>query len=224
MRCECTVTTEREMPRVECWAALQIMKLILASASERRAEILRSAGFEFEVVPSSVDEAPRAGEASEDLVLRLASAKAEHVAASAKGPAIVIGADTEVVLDGAVLGKPRSSEDAQHMLTRLSGRTHTVITGITLIRLPDGEQRSFVESTQVQFAKISQGEIQRYLATREPFDKAGGYAIQGRAGRYIPRIAGCYFNIVGLPLPRVWEAIMELGWREGKNLGFKKRP
>jgi septum formation protein len=153
-----------------------------------------------------------AGESPAELVQRLADAKAELVAARAVGPAIVIAADTEVVLDGQVLGKPRTSEDARQMLAKLSGRTHSVLTGVTLVRLPDIERRSFVETTHVQFAKIPDEEITRYLATGEPFDKAGSYAIQGRAGRYVPRIEGCYFNIVGLPLARLCQELGELGW------------
>ena len=190
------------------------MKLILASASARRAEILQAAGLHFSVLSSAVDETPIAGESPQDLVQRLADAKAELVAARAAGPAIVIAADTEVVLDGQVLGKPRTSEDARQMLKKLSGRTHKVITGVTLVRLPDAERRQFVESTQVQFALIPDEEITRYLGTGEPFDKAGSYAIQGRAGRYVPRIDGCYFNIVGLPLARLCAALTELGWSQ----------
>jgi len=190
------------------------MKLILASASTRRAEILRDAGFSFAVMSSAVDETPVRGESAHALVERLAAAKADLVAARAVGPAIVIAADTEVVLDGHVLGKPRTSDDARQMLLKLSGRTHSVITGVTLIRLPDAERRSFVETTHVHFATIPQEEITRYLATGEPFDKAGSYAIQGRAGRYVPRVEGCYFNIVGLPLARLYQSLQELGWSE----------
>jgi septum formation protein len=190
------------------------MKLILASASARRAEILHDAGFSFSVLSSAVDETPIPGESPEGLVQRLAEAKAELVSARAVGPAIVIAADTEVALDGHVLGKPRTSEDARKMLAKLSGRTHSVLTGVTLIRLPDAERRRFVEITQVHFAPIPDEEIARYLATGEPFDKAGSYAIQGRAGRYVPRIEGCYFNIVGLPLARLSQALLELGWSE----------
>jgi septum formation protein len=188
------------------------MKLILASASVRRAEILHDAGLSFTVLSSAVDETPMAAESPTELVQRLADAKAELVAARAVGPAIVIAADTEVVLDGQVLGKPRTSEDARQMLAKLSGRTHSVVTGVTLVRLPDIERRSFVETTHVQFAQIPDEEITRYLATGEPFDKAGSYAIQGRAGRYVPRIEGCYFNIVGLPLARLCQELGELGW------------
>jgi septum formation protein len=119
-----------------------------------------------------------------------------------------------VTLDSRIFGKPRSSDDARHMLEALSGRTHSVITGVTLIRLPDAERRSFVETTLVHFAKLSGEDITRYLATGEPHDKAGAYAIQGLAGRYIPRIEGDYFNVVGLPLARLTHALAELGWSE----------
>jgi len=188
------------------------MKLILASASPRRAEILRAAGFSFTVMSSAVDETPYPSESPQDHVQRLAAAKAELVAARAVGPAIVIAADTVVTLEGKILGKPRSTEDARKMLEQLSGRTHSVLTGVTLIRLPDAESRSFLESTLVHFAQLSEDDITQYLATDEPYDKAGSYAIQGRAGRYIPRIEGCYFNVVGLPLARLTRTLAELGW------------
>lgn len=190
------------------------MKLILASASPRRAEILHNAGFSFIVMSSAVDETPFPDESPSNHVQRLADAKAELVAARAVGPAIVIAADTVVTLEGRIFGKPRSADDARHMLEKLSGRTHAVLTGVTLIRLPDAERRSFVESTQVHFTQLSAEEISRYLSTEEPHDKAGAYAIQGRAGRYIPRIEGDYFNVVGLPLARVTQALVDLGWSE----------
>lgn len=190
------------------------MKLILASASTRRAEILRDAGFHFSVLSSAIDETPYPGETPQDLVQRLAIAKGELVAARAVGPAIIIAADTEVTLDGHIFGKPRSSDDARHMLEKLSGHAHAVLTGVALIRLPDAERVTFVETTLVHFAKLGEDEITRYLATGEPHDKAGGYGIQGRAGRYIPRIEGCYFNVVGLPLARLQQALTELGWSE----------
>jgi septum formation protein len=190
------------------------MKLILASSSPRRAEILRDAGFSFVVMASAVDETPMPNEPPAELVQRLADAKAELTAARAAGPAVVIAADTVVTLDGRIFGKPRSYEDARHMLERLSGRTHAVLTGVTAIRLPDAERRRFVESTLVHFAELEAEEITRYLASGEPDDKAGAYGIQGRAGRYIPRIEGDYFNIVGLPLARLTRALVELGWLE----------
>ena len=137
------------------------------------------------------------------MVQRLADAKAELVPARTVGPAILVAADTTVVLDGQILGKPRSTDDARHMLELFSGRTHSVITGVTLIRLPEMERRQFVETTLVTFAALSDEQISRYLSTDEPYDKAGAYAIQGHAGRFIPRIEGCYFNVVGLPLARL---------------------
>ena len=190
------------------------MKLILASTSPRRAEVLHDAGFSFIVVSSAVDETPFPGESPSDHVQRLADAKAELVAARTAGPAIVLAADTVVTLEGRIFGKPRSTDDARHMLEKLSGRTHSVLTGVTLVRLPDAERRSFVEITLVHFSQLASEEITRYLATEEPHDKAGAYAIQGRAGRYIPRIEGCYFNVVGLPLAHVTQALADLGWSE----------
>ncbi len=190
------------------------MKLILASASIRRAQILRDAGISFSVLSSAVDETPFPGETPQEMVQRLADAKAELVAARAVGPAILVAADTTVVLDGQILGKPRSTDDARHMLELYSGRTHSVITGVTLIRLPEMERRQFVETTLVTFAPLSDEQISRYLSTEEPYDKAGAYAIQGHAGRFIPRIEGCYFNVVGLPLARLVATLQELGWSE----------
>jgi septum formation protein len=190
------------------------MKLILASSSPRRAEILANAGLPFSVLSSAVDESPDPGETPAALVQRLANAKADLVTARAVGPAIVVGADTVVVLDDKILGKPRSTEEARHMLQQLSGRTHSVLTGVALVRLPDGERREFTESTLVHFRPISEEELSSYLATEEPYDKAGAYAIQGQAGRYIPRIEGCYFNVVGLPLSRVLTELKTLGWPE----------
>ncbi|HEY1422059.1 MAG TPA: Maf family protein [Candidatus Acidoferrum sp.] len=189
-------------------------KLILASASPRRAEILRNAGMAFSVLSSAVDETVIPGETPQELVRRLALAKAELVAARAVGAAIVIAADTIVALENAVFGKPRTSDDARQMLDKLSGRTHSVVTGVALIRLPDAERREFIETTQVHFASVSQDEIAKYLASGEPFDKAGAYAIQGLGGRFIPRIDGCYFNVVGLPLARLCKELAELGWSE----------
>lgn len=190
------------------------MKLILASSSPRRAEILANAGLPFSVLSSAVDESPRPGETPADLVQRLANAKADLVTARAVGPAIVLGADTTVVLDNQILGKPGSAEEARHMLQQLSGRTHSVLTGVALVRLPDGERREFTEFTLVHFRPITEEELSSYLATEEPYDKAGAYAIQGQAGRYIPRIEGCYFNVVGLPLSRVLSELKTLGWSD----------
>ena len=190
------------------------MKLILASSSPRRAEILTNSGLSFSILSSAVDESPLPGEDPSALVVRLANAKAELAAARAVGPAIILAADTVVVLDGKILGKPRSSEEALHMLEQLSGRTHSVLTGVALIRLPDAERRQFTESTLVHFRPITEEELAAYLDAEEPYDKAGAYAIQGLAGRFIPRIEGCYFNVVGLPLSHVLSELHSLGWSE----------
>ncbi len=190
------------------------MKLILASASPRRAQILRDAGISFSIMSSAIDETPYPQEMPEQMVQRLANAKAELVAARAVGPAILVAADTVVVVAGQILGKPRSTEDARRMLELFSGRTHSVVTGVSVIRLPGMQRRQFVETTLVTFLPLSPEEISRYLSTDEPYDKAGAYAIQGHAGRYIPRIEGCYFNVVGLPLARLVEMLRDLGWSE----------
>ncbi len=197
------------------------MRLILASASPRRAEVLRDAGIAFEAISTNTDESRRSDEAPEELVLRLAEDKAKAAAAkvAGTGPAIVVGADTEVVVDGPgereVLGKPASAADAREMLRRLSGRTHSVVTGLVVIRLPDGASRSELEITHVTFAALSEREIEDYVASGEAFDKAGAYAIQGRGGRFVSRVEGCYFNVVGLPLARLYRILRELGWPNG---------
>lgn len=190
------------------------MKLILASSSSRRAEILANAGLPFSVLSSAVDESPLPGEAPAALVRRLANAKADLVTARAVGPAVILAADTVVVVDDKIFGKPSSIEDARDMLQKLSGRTHSVMTGVALVRLPDGERRQFIESTLVHFRPITDQELSHYLATEESLDKAGAYAIQGVAGRYISRIEGCYFNVVGLPLSRALSELKTLGWSE----------
>ncbi len=192
------------------------MRLILASASPRRAEILRNAGIAFEVRSAVLDEARRAGELPGDYVRRLAMEKARAAAGAEADwiphPAIFVGADTTVVAGEEVLGKPESEADAGRMLRMLSGRVHEVRTGLALLRRPDPAERVLEEITRVSFAPLSEDEIAAYVASGEPFDKAGGYAIQGLAGRYITRIEGCYFNVVGLPLARLWAALRELGW------------
>ena len=191
------------------------MKLILASSSPRRAELLRGAGIAFEVCAPQVEEVRQTNESVEKMVARFAEAKARAVAQSVgeNNRAIIVGADTAVELDGAIFGKPRDAVDAREMLSYLSGRTHCVLTGIFVLRLPDGATRAEVERTSVTFAPLDPSEIEAYITSGEPFDKAGGYAIQGRAGRYIPRIDGCYFNVVGLPLARLHALLGELDWR-----------
>lgn len=190
------------------------MKLILASSSPRRAEVLRDAGIAFEVCATHVEEACLPGEPAQAMVARLAEAKARAAATqlSSMGDSIIIGADTVVELGGEIFGKPRDAADARAMLAALSGRTHHVLTGLFLLRLPDSAIRAAVESTAVTFASLDRGEIETYVASGEPLDKAGAYAIQGRAGRYISAIEGCYFNVVGLPLARLYALLRELGW------------
>jgi septum formation protein len=182
--------------------------LILASQSPRRAELLRNAGFSFEICPADVDERMRAGESPLEYVKRLAREKALAVLATAPAEAVVLGADTTVVVDEECLGKPVDAEDARQMLARLSGRSHEVMTGVCVAwrRSPAAagvDVEVDAEVTEVEFAAMSAEEIAAYIALGEPMDKAGAYAIQGRASRWIPRIRGCYFNVVGLPVARV---------------------
>ncbi|MGD0964775.1 MAG: Maf family protein [Candidatus Acidiferrales bacterium] len=193
------------------------MKLILASASPRRAEILRNAGFTFDISPADVDEAILRDERADDYVQRLAEEKArsalERVGRDAT-PAIVIGADTTVVAGSHILSKPTSQEDARRMLRLLSGQTHEVLTGLSVIHSTDARSDSEVETTRVSFAHLSESEIEEYLGTGEPFDKAGAYGIQGIGGRYVTRMEGCYFNVMGLPLSRLWFMLRKFGWKD----------
>lgn len=181
-------------------------RLILASASPRRRELLEAAGFTVAVRPSHLDESLRPGESPGAAVLRLARAKAAAIAAAPGLPpdAVVLGADTEVVLDGCALGKPAGEAEARAMLRRLAGRAHDVLTGFCLRRGP--REVSGVEATRVWITALSDAEIAAYAASGEPLDKAGGYAIQGLAARFIPRIEGSYANVVGLPVAAVWRA------------------
>jgi septum formation protein len=174
--------------------------LVLASQSPRRAEILRHAGIPFVVRASAVDETPLTGEAPEDYVRRLAEWKAMAVPASPDE--MVLGADTTVVIDDEMLGKPADEADARRMIDRLAGRRHQVLTGICLKRGACVVRDC--AATDVWFASMSAAEINAYAASGEPMDKAGGYAIQGLASKYVERIDGCYFNVVGLPVALVY--------------------
>jgi len=189
-------------------------RLILASASPRRAEILRNAGISFRILRTSVDESPRRGESPARLAGRLAREKAIAAARRLRSSAIILGADTVVVLGRQILGKPSSRSDARRMLRLLSGRSHRVLTAVALLRLAPGARRprilSAVESTRVTFATLSARQITAYVSTGEPMGKAGAYAIQGRAGKFVTRIEGCYFNVVGLPLARVCRLLRRL--------------
>lgn len=174
--------------------------LVLASQSPRRSEILRQAGIPFTVRVAEVDESPLPGESPEDYVQRLAEWKACAVPADSTD--IVLGADTTVVVDGQILAKPADPADARRMLALLSGRCHEVLTGICL-KQGDSLTRDCA-ATRVWFSPMSPAEIADYVASGEPMDKAGAYAIQGLASRYIERIEGCYFNVVGLPVSLVY--------------------
>jgi septum formation protein len=180
--------------------------VILASASPRRRELLTMAGIDFKVEAADIDETVQPGESAATYVQRLAVEKAQAVWAKYKDmddsadPITVLGADTTVVCDGQLLGKPVDQADARRMLTLLAGRTHQVLTGVAAITRR--ATVSEVEITQVFFDMIGEQELVRYLASGQPMDKAGAYGIQGYAARWIPRIEGCYFNVVGLPLAR----------------------
>jgi len=174
--------------------------LVLASRSPRRREILAQAGIPFVVRPMEVDETPLSGEGARDYVMRIARAKA---AAAAVAPGeILLAADTTVVIDGEILAKPEDAADARRMLQLLSGRRHAVLTGICL-RSADRIVEDCAE-TSVWFAPLSAGEIADYAASHEPLDKAGAYAIQGLASKFVTRIEGCYFNVMGLPVSMVY--------------------
>jgi septum formation protein len=176
--------------------------LVLASASPRRRELLSQVGYTFQVRPAHINEDVRHGEDPLTYVTRLAREKAEAIFAALKDPnAAVLGADTTVTLDGQILGKPESPADAARILALLSGRTHQVITGVAVVT-NTGTQIA-AETTGVRFCTLSGKEIEACIATGEPMDKAGAYGIQGHAAKWIPRIDGCYFNVVGLPLSLV---------------------
>lgn len=188
----------------------QPFRLILASASPRRRELLAQAGYVFEVDAAHIDESPRPNEAPAAYVQRLAEEKAQAVLAKHPdhtGNLIVLGADTTVVYGNEIFAKPAAAADAQRMLRTLSGRTHQVLTGIAAAT--HRGVASAVESTDVVFSEIPAVELDLYCATPEPLDKAGAYGIQGYAARWIPRIHGDYFNVMGLPIARVVRLIEE---------------
>jgi len=194
--------------------------LVLASASPRRQELLRNAGVRFTVRPADINERPLPGESPRDCAERLAREKALAVS-QIRPQDYVLGADTIVVVDDAILGKPRDADDAARMLRLLSGRTHAVITGVCVVgpgardvqplRVGNRELKTASEITLVTMCGISDDEIRDYIATGEPMDKAGAYAIQGMASRWIPRIEGDYSNVVGLPVALVYGMLRDRG-------------
>jgi len=191
------------------------MSIVLASASPRRAELLRAAGIEFEVMPAHIDETAHAAESPEAYVRRIADSKAQAIAGRVNDR-IILAADTTVVIDDQMLAKPEDDEDAKRMLQMLSGRTHEVLTAVAVCRGPEGSsplrtgRLIEIERTQVEFAPLTEFEIDWYVATGEPRDKAGAYAIQGYASRFITRIDGSYSNVVGLPMALVYDILKGL--------------
>jgi septum formation protein len=198
-----------------CFRIVCSMALILASASPRRAELLRNAGIAFSLEPAHVPEQVKMGETPLVYSQRLARDKAQAIFHRHRQSA-VLGADTVVVVDQHLLEKPADPQDAARMLRLLSGRTHQVITGVCL--LSPGFERTEAEITQVTFDAFSNEEIAEYVRSGEPMDKAGAYAIQGMASRWARRIEGCYFNVVGLPVPRVYRMLRAAEVEAGSSL------
>ena len=190
------------------------MKIILASASPRRRELLTQIGLEFQVVVSNVEEKVTAT-APAAVVEELSAQKAEGVLqmlreqAQEEQDSLVIGSDTIVAVDGQILGKPKDAEDAKRMLRMLQGRAHEVYTGVTVLRVGTEERRTFHEETKVIFFSMTEEDIETYVATNDPLDKAGAYGIQGFCARYIQGIEGDYNNVVGLPVGRLYQEIKD---------------
>jgi septum formation protein len=180
--------------------------LILASSSPRRAELLRAAGIVFTVRAAGVDETVAPDESPRDYVLRLSREKARAVV---RGDELALGADTTVVINGEIIGKPADADEAERVLRALSGQWHEVLTGVTLTRAD--RIVSAVSSTRVKFAELSDAEIKWYISTGEPMDKAGAYAIQGHASLFVEGIEGSYSNVVGLPMRLTYQLAREMG-------------
>lgn len=185
-------------------------RFILASGSSRRRELLDQLGLKYSVVSADVDENPFAGEAPADYVNRIASEKARGAAAEAPSGLPVLAADTVVVLDGMILGKPEHSAAARKMLSRLSGRTHEVLTAVVLLT-GDGATHRRLSVSQVTFAPLEADWIAAYCGTSEPLDKAGAYAIQGIAAQWVSRLEGSYSGVMGLPLFETMELLRQAG-------------
>ncbi|NLY43651.1 MAG: septum formation inhibitor Maf [Clostridiaceae bacterium] len=180
-----------------------MIKIFLASASPRRQELLQQIGLKFEVMPSNIDENIDKNEPPERIVQQLAYSKARDVSQRISEPGIVIGADTIVVHGGTVLGKPKDDREAFMMLKSLSGDVHTVFTGFSIINTYSGKTVNGYEQTLVKFREISDEDIQKYIRTGEPMDKAGAYGIQKKGSMLVDRIEGDYFNVVGLPVAKI---------------------
>jgi nucleoside triphosphate pyrophosphatase len=186
------------------------MALILASASPRRRELLRAAGIDFVIEPADLPEVPLPNEGPREFAERMAREKAGAVFRKQTGSAaMVLAADTVVFVNGTILNKPEDEQDAARMLRLISGRCHQVITGVCLKTAAIEDVRS--ETTTVYVRELNEAQIREYIASGEPMDKAGAYGIQGIASRWIPRIEGCYFNVVGLPVALVWQMLKENG-------------
>ena len=185
-------------------------RIVLASASPRRKDLLRQVGLNFEIIPSDLDEEAVEYRDPGELVRKLALSKALGVLPQAR-QGLVIGADTIVLLDQEVLGKPRSVPEAEKMLGRLAGRVHRVLTGVALVDSRTGRRLVDHEETLVKMRELTPGQISNYVATGEPMDKAGAYAVQGRGSVLVERIEGDYYNVVGLPLPRLARMLEEFG-------------
>jgi septum formation protein len=190
-------------------AAPASLRLVLASASPRRRELLGRLGLDPLIRPADIDETPRPGEDPHDLVVRLASAKAATSLARGDAEDVVLAADTEVVLDGQVLGKPRDRDEAARMLRRLAGRSHEVVTGVAVRR--GGTARATRVTTEVRFRPVSDAEIAWYVATGEPDGKAGAYGLQGAGAALVERIHGSDTNVIGLPLAETITLLRQVG-------------
>jgi len=199
---------------------MNLPKLILASASPRRAEILTAVGWEFEKHTADIDETELTGENPADYVLRLAREKASAVAENYEN-ALILGADTIVVIKNQIIGKPKDTADARKMLQMLSGNWHEVLTGVALVKMSEGKSDAKVDlqKTQVKFAEITDAEIEFLIENGEPLDKAGAYAVQAQAALFIERIEGDYWNVVGLPINLVYKLVSRWSAKKVKKKG-----
>jgi septum formation protein len=194
-----------------------MMNIYLASTSPRRRDLLRRLGLRFQVMTPVASEEPdalglKAGSAPARYTVACAKAKALSVA-ERTGTGFVIGVDTVVVCGMQILGKPRSKAEARKMLNMLSGRTHSVVSGVAIVRMPGRKVLSASETTEVSFRQLGEDEIEQYIAGPEPYDKAGAYGIQEQAGIFVSRVSGCLLNVVGLPVPLLLGLLSKAGWR-----------